>query len=153
MAGKQYKNYVFDLYGTLVDIHTDEEEKQVWEKLALFYGYYGALYTPEELQQAYSTLVKNKENVKKSELEAEPRYAHEAFPEIQIENVFQELFRQKGVEADMDLSIHAVSFLGCFLRNMSVFMKGFQRCLRQSVKWEVRYIFCRMHKEFLQHMR
>ena len=48
MAGKQYKNYVFDLYGTLVDIHTDEEEKQVWEKLALFYGYYGALYTPEE---------------------------------------------------------------------------------------------------------
>ena len=110
MAGKQYKNYVFDLYGTLVDIHTDEEEKQVWEKLALFYGYYGALYTPEELQQAYSTLVKNKENVKKSELEAEPRYAHEAFPEIQIENVFQELFRQKGVEADMDLSIHAGQF-------------------------------------------
>ena len=25
---KEYKNYVFDLYGTLVDIHTDEENGQ-----------------------------------------------------------------------------------------------------------------------------
>ncbi len=30
-----YDNYVFDLYGTLVDIHTDESKKEVWEKLAL----------------------------------------------------------------------------------------------------------------------
>ena len=37
----QYDNYVFDLYGTLVDIHTDEEPKEIWDKLALFYGYYG----------------------------------------------------------------------------------------------------------------
>lgn len=33
-----YDTYVFDLYGTLVDIHTDEELPMVWEKLALFYG-------------------------------------------------------------------------------------------------------------------
>lgn len=110
MKEKRYKNYVFDLYGTLVDIHTNEEDEQLWKKMALFYGYYGALYTPKELQEAYSNLIKSRERVRKSELEAEPRYAHEAFPEIQIENVFQELFRQKGVEADMDLSIHAGQF-------------------------------------------
>ena len=33
----KYDNYVFDLYGTLVDIHTDEEPKEIWDKLALFY--------------------------------------------------------------------------------------------------------------------
>lgn len=40
----QYDNYVFDLYGTLVDIHTEEDFPKLWEKLALFFGYYGAIY-------------------------------------------------------------------------------------------------------------
>ena len=30
----KYENYIFDLYGTLVDIHTDEEKTELWEKLA-----------------------------------------------------------------------------------------------------------------------
>ena len=34
----QYDNYVFDLYGTLVDIHTEEDFPKLWEKLALFFG-------------------------------------------------------------------------------------------------------------------
>ena len=37
----QYTDLVFDLYGTLVDIHT-EEDSLVWEKTALFFGFYGA---------------------------------------------------------------------------------------------------------------
>ena len=31
----QYDNYVFDLYGTLVDIHTEEDFPKLWESLAL----------------------------------------------------------------------------------------------------------------------
>ena len=27
----KYENYIFDLYGTLVDIHTDEENTELWE--------------------------------------------------------------------------------------------------------------------------
>lgn len=107
---KQYKNYVFDLYGTLVDIHTDEEPDGVWEKLALFYGYYGALYEPEELHIRYRELTQKAENEKKGVLLAEPHYAHEAYPEIQIETVFQRLFLEKGVDADLTLSIHAGQF-------------------------------------------
>ena len=38
-----YDNYIFDLYGTLVDIHTDESDTAIWEKLAMFYGYYLSL--------------------------------------------------------------------------------------------------------------
>ena len=33
-----YDNYIFDLYGTLVDIHTDESDLQSGKKLAMFYG-------------------------------------------------------------------------------------------------------------------
>ena len=51
----KYENYIFDLYGTLVDIHTDEEKTELWEKLAQFYGYYGAVYTAEELKNAYAS--------------------------------------------------------------------------------------------------
>ncbi len=32
----QYRNYVFDLYGTLVTIHTDETNDPFWERIALF---------------------------------------------------------------------------------------------------------------------
>lgn len=28
-----YKNYIFDLYGTLLDIHTNESKKYLWEKM------------------------------------------------------------------------------------------------------------------------
>lgn len=63
-----YDNYVFDLYGTLVDIRTDENLDFVWEKLALFYGYYKALYTPDELKEAYGRLVDGKEKEMKARM-------------------------------------------------------------------------------------
>ncbi len=97
---KDYKNYIFDLYGTLVDIHTEEETPMLWEKLSFFYGFYGARYQAEELQESYLALVSQEEN----------SYAHEAYPEIALEYVFQKLFEQKGIKADMELSVHAGQF-------------------------------------------
>ncbi|MGN1250740.1 MAG: HAD family hydrolase [Candidatus Spyradocola sp.] len=94
-----YRNCIFDLYGTLVDIHTDETAPAVWEKLALFYGYYGAAYAPQELRAAYEQL--------SNEGSSGPQYSHEAHPEIRIETVFAELFERKGVHADDALAIHA----------------------------------------------
>lgn len=105
-----YDNYIFDLYGTLVDIHTEEKDPALWEKLALFYGYYDAHYEPEELMNAYNNLVTGKEKALKNELEDNPRYAHEASPEIEITEVFRDLFRSKGVEPTQELSVHAGQF-------------------------------------------
>lgn len=105
-----YEVYVFDLYGTLVDIHTDEEQMEVWDKLRLFYGYYGAFYEAAELKNAYKNLVQGKEKNLKSTLEKEPKYSHEASPEIEITEVFLELFREKGVEAEEALAVHAGQF-------------------------------------------
>ena len=105
-----YEAYAFDLYGTLVDIHTEEDDPILWKKLAIFYGYYDALYEPEELKEAYEELVKGKELALKSELEENERYAHEASPEIEITEVFAELYRRKGVEADEKLAVHTGQF-------------------------------------------
>ena len=105
-----YDNYVFDLYGTLVDIHTDENANEVWDKLALFYGYYGACYEPQELKERYGLLVRGKEDELRLTLSSDPHYAHESSPEIEITDVFQTLFTEKGVEADQTLAIHAGQF-------------------------------------------
>ena len=105
-----YDNYVFDLYGTLVDIHTEEDAPLLWEKLALFFGYYSASYAPEELQQCYKKLVRESEHKLKETLEEDPRYAHEASPEIEITTVFEQLYAQKGVTADPALCIHTGQF-------------------------------------------
>lgn len=126
----KYENYIFDLYGTLVDIRTDEEKSELWEKLALFYGYYDAHYTPEELKKRYRELVSGKEKelkeqiLKKETVEAKAENTsaagaalkrkeddvHEAHPEIKIEYVFQKLFEEKGVKADLTLAVHAGQF-------------------------------------------
>lgn len=53
-----FKNYIFDLYGTLIDINTDEWSDDLWEKMALFYSYKGAKYTGKEFHKEYNRLCK-----------------------------------------------------------------------------------------------
>ena len=48
-----YKNYIFDLYGTLIDIKTNENKPYLWQKVADFYRFHGADYTPQELKKEY----------------------------------------------------------------------------------------------------
>lgn len=99
----QYDNYLFDLYGTLVDIHTEEGKEELWKRLAYFYGYYGADYTAEKLEKSYGEIIQRQEGILKGD-------NHEMFPELQIEDVFLELFTRKNVKADKTLAIHAGQF-------------------------------------------
>ena len=83
---------VFDLYGTLVDIHTEENDL-VWEKTALYFGFYGAHYTGEELRCAFAGALQARE--------AQAGQSYECYPDIPCEQVMAQLFRDKGV-ADAD---------------------------------------------------
>lgn len=96
----RYQDCIFDLYGTLVDIHTDEERPQLWEDLTAWYREHGAPYAPEELQEAYIRTVRQMERGTSLRNDA-----HEAHPEIQLEFVFQALYRQKGTDASLDLAV------------------------------------------------
>ena len=102
-----YDNYIFDLYGTLVDICTKEDSDELWQKVALFYGYYDAIYEPDELKKRYSELVRGKEAELKLTLENDSRYVDEASPEIELTDVFTALFAEKGISASEELAIHA----------------------------------------------
>ena len=100
MGKLPYENYIFDLYGTLVDIHTEEDRPEAWAALARFYSYYGADYAPGELQQAFRRMTANGRRAGKPPR----RESHEACPEIEIEEVFLALFRQKGAAAGRELA-------------------------------------------------
>lgn len=97
-----YRTCIFDFYGTLVDIHTDENAPQVWEALAAHYSARGAVYRPKELRDAYFRAVAEAEGSAPLR-----RDAHEVHPEIQIEPVFAKLFRDRGVPADGERSAEA----------------------------------------------
>jgi putative hydrolase of the HAD superfamily len=89
----KYTDLIFDLYGTLVDIHT-EEDALVWEKTALYFGFYGARYTGEELKAAFRAAM--------AEREAKEGQSYECFPDIPFEQVMAQLFREKGVTENAD---------------------------------------------------
>ena len=88
-----YTDLIFDLYGTLVDIHT-EETAEVWEKTALYFGYYGARYTGQELEKAFSSQIR----VRK----AKAGQSYECFPDIPFHHVMADLFRAKGITENAD---------------------------------------------------
>ena len=91
----KYQNCIFDLYGTLVDLHTDELHPRLWKDMTALYRQHGADYTAAELREDYFRIAR--------EIEQEPPYVNEAYPEIQIEEVFRHLFLNKGVNADIKL--------------------------------------------------
>ena len=97
----RYRNCIFDLYGTLVDIHTDERLPVLWDKMSTWYCEHGASYTSDELRDAYFRTVRQMEGG----ADSLRNDAHEAHPEIQLEFVFQSLYRQKGVDANLELAI------------------------------------------------
>ncbi len=49
--------FIFDLYGTLVDIRTDEQKTDLWEMLCDCYRSRGVSYKPQEIEERYKTLV------------------------------------------------------------------------------------------------
>ena len=49
----KYQNYIFDLYGTLIDIHTDEEDKIPWMVISYYYRQHGAGYYANGIRTKY----------------------------------------------------------------------------------------------------
>ena len=86
-----YRNFVFDLYGTLLDIRTNEEKYTLWKKMSEIYGAYGAVYTPMELKKEFRRL------------ERKLVSALPACGEPDLRLVFAGLFEEKGVGCDASL--------------------------------------------------
>lgn len=83
---KEYQNYIFDLYGTLIDIQTNEESPSLWKSLAKIYSCFGASYTADALKATYASFC----------LEEKEKFTC-PFPEIDLAKVFANLYVKKGI--------------------------------------------------------
>lgn len=81
----KYENLLFDLYGTLADIRTDETMPFVFRTTADTYKSFGASYTAEELKKSFYKSIND------------VILEHDESFEVDIKEVFGKLFSDKGV--------------------------------------------------------
>ena len=48
-----YKNIIFDVYGTMVDVWTDEQDIQTWQAVASLMDFYGVNLLPEQIKAMF----------------------------------------------------------------------------------------------------
>lgn len=94
---KRYDSYLFDLYGTLVDIHTDERRPGFWREMAAWFSSQGASCDAQTLRSRYLTLCG---------AETARMTAESGLPDTEIEidlyPVFSALLSERGVLPDRE---------------------------------------------------
>lgn len=105
---KYYQNYIFDLYGTLVDIHTDEEKPALWDTLARFLLMKGLPVRAEQLHGDYLYRCDQAQSAKEAELAAKGRTGP-AEPDLLL--VWKQLCPAMSVQELQDLA--------CLFRTLS----------------------------------
>lgn len=88
----RYRNCIFDLYGTLVDIETNERGRRLWRLSSLYYASHGAKYDPGELRRCYLSFCAE-----------EQAKSPEPYYEIELRDVFRRLYQEKGARPDARL--------------------------------------------------
>lgn len=87
--------YIFDLYGTLIDIHTDEEQPGLWQDMAAYLQYqFGADYTAKDLKKRYLELCAQEEESLSYYLKKTKGITIK-YPEIRISWVWTRLIAEK----------------------------------------------------------
>ncbi len=89
-----YSNIIFDLYGTLIDIRTDEYSLDFWRRAVQVFAMGGASFSPGELRTAYSKYVRRAYMREKLR---HPTYKH---LDVDLLEVFRKLYAMKGLSPD-----------------------------------------------------
>jgi putative hydrolase of the HAD superfamily len=106
------KAIFFDLYGTLIDIKTDEDELWVYEKLSRYLLYHSVDIAPEELKKAYFEGIRQHLSQNK-----------EIYPDVDVYKIFSDIMHKyskkkysKGIVIDI-----AMLFRSLTIRHFGVF--------------------------------
>lgn len=76
---------VFDLYGTLIDISTNEDKNELYNFLSLYLQYYDINIPAGKLKAAFE-----------SEKAANLNSRHERFPEVNFQEIFEKILKREG---------------------------------------------------------
>ena len=80
----EFRNYIFDLYATLIRIRTDQNMPRLWRRTADLMAFYGPDYTPSEMKKKYRELIRRQE-------ESISLYSGTKWPEADVGEVFREM--------------------------------------------------------------
>lgn len=105
---KRYQNYIFDLYGTLVDIHTEEDKPALWDTLARYLLMKGLPARADRLHSDYRRLCEQAKDRKEAENAAKGRTGP-AEPDLLL--VWKQLCPAMSVQELQDLA--------CLFRTLS----------------------------------
>ena len=123
-----FSTYFFDLYGTLVDIRTDEQRPSLWRGTAEYLSLCGAVYGGTELRERYLALCADETDL----LAARHPERDREETEIELRNVFRRLFEEKGVSvSDERIADTAVLFRALSFRRAPKLMKGVRQTLSE----------------------
>ena len=123
------QNILFDFYGTLAGIHTDESRKELWRCLAVWYQSHGAAYTPLQLRRDYRQSVQEEKKL------AAARHPQYTALDIRIESVFERLYAGRDVHVSSDVIAETALFFRTLSRAHIRLYPG------------VRAMLARLHKE------
>ena len=116
----RFSDYIFDLYGTLADICTDESPAVFWEGAAADAEALGAHYTGESLRYRYLALCADEVRLRAATLPGVP----EAYIEPELLNVFRRLLSERGADA-----LQAEAFAAAFRRRSTLWLKPMPHAL------------------------
>jgi putative hydrolase of the HAD superfamily len=85
----EIKGILFDLYGTLIDIETDESMEEIYRGIAHFLTYQGVSLHRWEVRDRYYQIMKRQKEE-----------GGEEYPEIDVEAIWNALLEQEGIKAD-----------------------------------------------------
>ena len=107
------KGLIFDLYNTLIDIHTDERSIVTYEQISKWLIYQGVKISPGDLNNEYARLVKE---------DMESKW--EKYPEVRVEQIFSKICKSHSVWDIDEVRLGAESsraFRAGSLRRLQVF--------------------------------
>lgn len=84
------KGILFDLYGTLIDIETDESMEEIYRAISHYLTYHGVYLTRWAVRDRYDEIMKQQKEV-----------GGEEYPEIDVEAIWNSFLRQNGIKAPL----------------------------------------------------
>ncbi len=84
------KGILFDLYGTLIDIHTDESLDEIYRGIAHFLTYHGICLHRGEVRDRYWNVLKQQKDLSKEE-----------YSEIDVEEIWDTFLKNEGTESTL----------------------------------------------------
>lgn len=118
------KTYLFDLYGTLIDLHSNETKATLWRSLAGIYSMQGAAYDARELKEKFSEYRKEQvaSNLEKMKKKYNDPDMKEEEIEVDLDITFRQLYEDKGVKvSDEIISLTAIAFRSISMSYIKLF--------------------------------